>query len=156
MEGCALIDLAFDGDGAAVFLNNVAGDGQAQTRPVLLGGEESGGIATKGHIPERDGIWMGLILFEFMAKSGKNIETLIKEVYDIVAKVKDGKGDFGFNAKTEEFVNMHKAGIIDPKKVERVALSEAISLAGMFLTTEAAVTDIPKKDDQNNDVGAMG
>ena len=51
---------------------------------VLLGGEESGGIATKGHIPERDGIWMGLILYEFMAKSGKSIEELVDEVYEIV------------------------------------------------------------------------
>jgi len=51
---------------------------------ILLGGEESGGIATRGHIPERDGIWMGLILFEFMAKSGKTIDELITEVYDIV------------------------------------------------------------------------
>ena len=51
---------------------------------VLLGGEESGGIATKGHIPERDGIWMGLILFEFMAKSGKSLDDLISEVYEIV------------------------------------------------------------------------
>ena len=51
---------------------------------VLLGGEESGGIATAGHIPERDGIWMGLILFEFLAKSGKTLEDLIKEVYEIV------------------------------------------------------------------------
>jgi phosphomannomutase len=51
---------------------------------ILLGGEESGGIATAGHIPERDGIWMGLILFEFMAKSGKSLENLITEVYEIV------------------------------------------------------------------------
>lgn len=50
---------------------------------VLLGGEESGGIAIKGHIPERDGIWMGLTLFEFMARSGKSLEELIKEVYAI-------------------------------------------------------------------------
>jgi len=64
--------------------------------------------------------------------------------------------NFGYNAASDEFVDMMKEWIIDPKKVERVALSEAISLAGMFLTTEAAVTDIPKKDDQNNDVGAMG
>ncbi|MBT7727035.1 MAG: phosphoglucomutase/phosphomannomutase family protein, partial [Flavobacteriales bacterium] len=54
------------------------------TENVLIGGEESGGIATTGHIPERDGIWMGLILFEFMAKSGKTLDELIKEVYDIV------------------------------------------------------------------------
>ena len=51
---------------------------------VLIGGEESGGIAVTGHIPERDGIWMGLILFEFMAKSGKTLDELINEVYDIV------------------------------------------------------------------------
>lgn len=50
---------------------------------VLLGGEESGGIAIKGHIPERDGIWMGLTLFEFMAKSRKSLEELVKEVYAI-------------------------------------------------------------------------
>ncbi|MBI3502715.1 MAG: phosphoglucomutase/phosphomannomutase family protein [Bacteroidetes bacterium] len=50
---------------------------------VLLGGEESGGIAIKGHIPERDGIWIGLTLWEFMAKSKKTLEELIKEVYAI-------------------------------------------------------------------------
>ena len=58
--------------------------GKMISEDVLLGGEESGGIATKGHIPERDGIWMGLILFEFMAKSGKSIEELVDEVYEIV------------------------------------------------------------------------
>ena len=51
---------------------------------VLLGGEESGGIAIKGHIPERDGIWMGLVIWEFMAKSGKKLPELIEEVYSIV------------------------------------------------------------------------
>lgn len=54
------------------------------TEDVLLGGEESGGIAIKGHIPERDGIWMGLVIWEFMAKSGKKLPELIQEVYDIV------------------------------------------------------------------------
>jgi phosphomannomutase len=54
------------------------------TEDVLLGGEESGGIAIKGHIPERDGIWMGLTIWEFMAKSGKGLDELIQEVYDIV------------------------------------------------------------------------
>jgi phosphomannomutase len=51
---------------------------------VLLGGEESGGIAIKGHIPERDGIWMGLTIWEYMAKSGKSLQELIAEVYEIV------------------------------------------------------------------------
>jgi phosphomannomutase len=50
---------------------------------VLVGGEESGGIAIKGHIPERDGIWIGLTIWEFMAKTGKSLNVLIKEVYDI-------------------------------------------------------------------------
>lgn len=51
---------------------------------VLLGGEESGGIAIKGHIPERDGIWIGLTIWEYMAKSGKSLKELIKDAYSIV------------------------------------------------------------------------
>lgn len=60
---------------------------------VLVGGEESGGIATKGHIPERDGIWMGLIIWEFMAKSGKSLDDLIDEVYEIVGPFKFERSD---------------------------------------------------------------
>jgi phosphomannomutase len=60
---------------------------------VLLGGEESGGIAVKGHIPERDGIWMGLIIWEFMAKSGKTLAELIDEVYAIVGPFKFERSD---------------------------------------------------------------
>jgi phosphomannomutase len=60
---------------------------------VLLGGEESGGIAVKGHIPERDGIWMGLIIWEFMAKSGKTLDELIEEVYEIVGPFKFERND---------------------------------------------------------------
>lgn len=60
----------------------------------------------------------------------------------IVAKVEEGKGDFGFNAKTEEFVNMFEAGIIDPTKVVRVALENAASVSGMLLTTECVITEI--------------
>ncbi len=53
-------------------------------RDVLVGGEESGGLAVKGHIPERDGIWIGLMILEFMASTGKSLKQLIQEVYDIV------------------------------------------------------------------------
>jgi phosphomannomutase len=60
---------------------------------VLIGGEESGGIAVKGHIPERDGIWMGLIIWEFMAKSGKTLDDLIQEVYTIVGPFKFERND---------------------------------------------------------------
>ena len=64
----------------------------------------------------------------------------------IVAKVAEGSGDFGYNAKTDEFVNMLEAGIIDPTKVTRVALENAASVAGMLLTTECVITEI-KKDE---------
>ena len=64
----------------------------------------------------------------------------------IVAKVAEGKADFGYNAKTDEFVNMLEAGIIDPTKVTRVALENAASVAGMLLTTECVITEIPKPE----------
>jgi len=64
----------------------------------------------------------------------------------VVAKVLEGKGDFGFNAKTEEYVQMHKAGIIDPTKVTRIALENAASVAGMILTTECALVDIKEEN----------
>ncbi len=60
----------------------------------------------------------------------------------VIAKIIEGKKDFGFNAKTDEYVNMLKAGIIDPTKVTRIALENAASVAGMILTTECALVDI--------------
>jgi phosphomannomutase len=60
---------------------------------VLLGGEESGGIAIKGHIPERDGIWMGLTIWEYMAKSGKDLDALVQEVYAIVGPFSYDRSD---------------------------------------------------------------
>ena len=62
----------------------------------------------------------------------------------VINKVLEGKKDFGYDAKTETYVDMMKAGIIDPKKVTRVALENAASVAGMILTTECALTDIPE------------
>ena len=67
----------------------------------------------------------------------------------VVAKVAEGKGDFGYNAKTDEYVDMLKAGIIDPKKVTRVALENAASVAGMILTTECALIDIKEESAGN-------
>jgi len=72
----------------------------------------------------------------------------------IVAKVIEGKKDFGFNAKTDEFVYMLKAGIIDPTKVTRIALENAASVAGMILTTECALVDI--KEDNPPPMPPMG
>ena len=64
----------------------------------------------------------------------------------VVAKVAEGKANFGYNAKTDEYVDMLKAGIIDPKKVTRVALENAASVAGMILTTECALVDIKEEN----------
>ena len=71
----------------------------------------------------------------------------------IVAKVTEGTGNFGYNAKTDEYVDMLSAGIIDPKKVTRVALENAASVAGMILTTECALVDIK---DENGGGMPMG
>ncbi len=78
----------------------------------------------------------------------------------VVQKIKDGKGDFGFNARTETYENMFKAGVIDPTKVSRVALENAASIAAMLLTTECVVADKPKKEEPHAhpapDMGGMG
>ena len=68
-----------------------------------------------------------------------------KEGSVIVQKVKDGKGDFGYNARTDKFEPLFAAGVIDPTKVVRVALQNAASVAGMFLTTECALADIKEE-----------
>lgn len=62
----------------------------------------------------------------------------------IINKIRENKGDFGYNARTDEYVNMFEAGVIDPTKVSRVALENAASVAGMFLTTECAIAEIPE------------
>jgi chaperonin GroEL len=64
----------------------------------------------------------------------------------VVGKVSEGKDDFGFNAQTETYVDMVKAGIVDPAKVVRTALQDAASVAGLLITTEAMVAEMPKKD----------
>lgn len=64
----------------------------------------------------------------------------------VVQKVKEGKDDFGFNARTDKFENLFKAGVIDPTKVSRVALENAASVAGMLLTTECVLAE--KKEDK--------
>lgn len=65
----------------------------------------------------------------------------------VLQKVKEGKGDYGFNARTEVYENLLEAGVIDPTKVTRIAIENAASIAGMLLTTECVVADKPKKED---------
>ncbi|MCK9304272.1 MAG: chaperonin GroEL [Bacteroidales bacterium] len=77
----------------------------------------------------------------------------------VVQKVKEGKDDFGYNARTDKFEHLHKAGVIDPTKVARIALENAASVAGMFLTTECVLVE--KKEENpapmpNPGMGGMG
>ncbi|OIO09110.1 MAG: chaperonin GroL [Flavobacteriaceae bacterium CG1_02_35_72] len=74
----------------------------------------------------------------------------------IISKVFEGKKDFGYNAKTDEYVNMFKAGIIDPTKVTRIALENAASVAGMILTTECALVDIKEASTAGGGMPPMG
>ena len=74
-------------------------------------------------------------LRQIVANSGK-------EGAVVVQKVRDGKADFGYNARTDKYENLYETGVIDPAKVTRVALENAASIAGMFLTTECVITDI--------------
>ncbi len=85
------------------------------------------------------------------------VENAGKEGSVVVNKIIENKNiNYGYNAANNSYVDMIESGIIDPKKVERVALLEAISLAGMFLTTEAAITDIPWKTDDTVGMSSMG
>jgi len=79
-----------------------------------------------------------------------------------VQRIKEGKDDFGFNARTEVFENLFKAGVIDPTKVTRVALENAASIASMLLTTECVIADRPAPPapaaggHSHPDMGGMG
>ena len=82
-----------------------------------------------------------------------------KEGAVVVQKVREGKADFGYNARTDVYENLHAAGVVDPAKVTRVALENAASIAGMFLTTECVIVE--KKEDKpempmNPGMGGMG
>ena len=63
----------------------------------------------------------------------------------VVDKVRAGKGDFGYNARMDKYENLYAAGVVDPAKVARVALENAASVAGMFLTTEAVIVEHPEE-----------
>jgi chaperonin GroEL len=71
----------------------------------------------------------------------------------VVQKVKEGTADFGFNAQTMVYENLIHAGVVDPTKVTRTALENAVSAASMLLTTEAVVSELPKKDDAHTHGG---
>ncbi len=90
---------------------------------VIVGGEESGGLAVKGHIPERDGIWIGMMIAEFMAKTGKSLVQLVQEVYDKV-------GSFNCDRDDVHVENDRKWALVDAAK------NESFQQFGQFPITE--------------------
>ncbi|MBO4614478.1 MAG: chaperonin GroEL [Bacteroidales bacterium] len=89
------------------------------------------------------------------------VENAGKEGSVVVQKVKDGKDDFGYNARIDKYENLYEAGVIDPTKVSRIALENAASIAGMLLTTECVIADIPEENPAPmgggaNPMGGMG
>ncbi|MCB9202062.1 MAG: chaperonin GroEL [Flavobacteriales bacterium] len=133
------VDDALHATRAAVEEGIVAGGGVALVRAI----EKLNAVATENQ-DEKTGI----------AIVKRAIEEPLRQIVAnaggegsvVINKVGEGSGDFGYNAKTEEYVNMIEAGIIDPTKVTRVALENASSVAGMILTTECVITTI-KKDE---------
>lgn len=78
-----------------------------------------------------------------------------KEGAVVVQKVRESEGDFGYNAREDRFENLRESGVIDPTKVSRVALENAASIAGMFLTTECVITDIKEDEPATNPAAGM-
>jgi chaperonin GroEL len=117
-----------------------------------------GGVALLRTLPAFD-----KIIAEGDEKTGVNIlrraiEEPVRQIAEnagvdgavVVQKVKEGQDDFGFNASTMIYENLIKAGVVDPTKVTRTALENAVSAASMLLTTEAVVSELPKKDEPHN------
>ena len=142
------VDDALRATRAAIEEGIVAGGGEAYIRAIEsldgLKGEnddETTGIAIIKRAIEEP-------LRQIVANAGK-------EGAVVVQKVSEGKGDFGYNARTDVYENMHAAGVVDPAKVTRVALENAASIAGMFLTTECVIVE-KKEDKPEMPMGAPG
>jgi len=151
------VDDALHATRAAVEEGIVPGGGVAYIRAIAgleklkgaLNADEATGIAIVRHAIEEP-------LRQIIANAGG-------EGAIIVQKVREGKDDFGYNARTEKYEALYKAGVIDPTKVARVALENAASIAGMLLTTECVIADRPKEEagggghsHGNPDMGGMG
>jgi chaperonin GroEL len=94
---------------------------------------------------EDETIGISIILRALEEPLRRIVENAGKEGSVIVQKVKEGKADFGYNARTDTFENLYESGVIDPTKVSRIALENAASIAGMLLTTECVIAEIPEE-----------
>lgn len=132
------VDDALSATRAAVEEGTVPGGGTAYIRAIA---------ALEGLVGENDDETTGVEIVKRAIEEPLRqiVANAGKEGAVIVQKVKDGSGDFGYNARSDRFENLYASGVIDPAKVTRVALENAASIAGMFLTTECVIAD--KKED---------
>ncbi len=142
------VDDALHATRAAVEEGIVAGGGVALVRAKSVLSK-----ITTDHLDETTGIQIVARAIEAPLRT--IVENAGGEGSVVVSKVLEGKKNFGYDAKTEKYVDMLKAGIIDPKKVTRIALENAASVAGMILTTECALIDI-KEDTPSMPMGGGG
>lgn len=107
------------------------------TEDVLVGGEESGGLAVKGHIPERDGIWVGLVIMEYMATTGKSLKDLIKDVYEKVGPFDFDRDDLHLtNEKKNEVIEKCQTGKITSIGDREVIRTESIDGYKFYLSDD--------------------
>lgn len=143
------VDDALHATRAAVEEGIVAGGGVALVRAISVLGK-----LTTDNLDETTGVQIVAKAIEAPLRT--IVENAGGEGSVVIAKVLEGKKNFGFDAKTETYVDMLKEGIIDPKKVTRVALENAASVSGMILTTECALTDIKEENAGGGGMPPMG
>lgn len=131
------VDDALHATRAAVEEGIVPGGGTAYLRAV-------GAIESLSGLNEDENAGINIVRRALEAPIRVIVENAGIEGSIVVQKIKEGKGDFGFNARTEQYEKLLSAGVIDPTKVSRIALENAASIAGMLLTTEAVVADKPE------------
>jgi chaperonin GroEL len=133
------VDDALNATRAAVEEGIVPGGGTALLRAALK-------LSVKGDNEDQN-VGIGIIRKALESPIRQIVENAGVEGSIVVGKLRDNKDDnFGFNAQTEEYVDLIKAGIIDPVKVVRTALQDAASVAGLIITTEATIAEAPKRD----------
>jgi len=146
-----LVDDALHATRAAVEEGTVAGGGVAYIRSIS---------ALDSVIGENEDQKTGVNIIRLALESPLRciVENSGLESSIVVKKVRDGKGDYGYDAKDNKYVKMIESGIIDPTKVVRLALQNAASIAALLLTTECVVTDLPEKGNASalSDMGGMG
>jgi chaperonin GroEL len=143
------VDDALNATRAAVEEGIVAGGGVALVRAIAVLQK-----LTTENLDETTGVQIVAKAIEAPLRT--IVENAGGEGSVVIAKVLEGKKNFGFDAKTDTYVDMLKAGIIDPKKVTRIALENAASVAGMILTTECSLTDIKEENSGGGMPGGMG